>query len=675
MNFKKIFSWRSIFKFTSPSFQKPSRAQWKQLFKVFGPKEKILFLIFLILFVSSGIFLGITFYFQNTHIRPQVGGEYVEGIVGQPRLINPVYAPTSDVDRDLCELLFSGLMKYDSQGELTKDLAKQYKIKQGGQVYEFYLKKGIPWSDGEELTAQDVIFTVKAIQDPDYQSPLRAEWAGVKTEKISKLGVRFVLDKPSSAFLPNTTLKILPHHIWGEISPEKFPLTFYNLRPVSSGPYKFKKIEKDKSGFIKSIVLARNKNYFHSPPFIEQIKFIFYNSPKDLLQGYKQGEIDGFSLPPTQNIPSFASNLSLYTPTFPRYFALFFNLKDSEILSQKEIRKALNLGTNKKEIVGEILHGQGDIVNSPLLGEILGFGSSSKTYSFDLDEAKKILKDQGFKDTNQDGFREKTILQEPAFQFTSTLSVGDQGEQVTQLQKCLAKDSQIYPQGTVSGYFGPKTKAAVIRFQEKYAQDILDPWDLTKGTGKVGSTTQEKLNEVCFPPPSKVQPLQFSLVTVDQTQLTEVAQMLQNQWKKLGVRLEINAVDVSTLKQEFIKPRSYQSLLFGQVLKSPPDPFPYWHSSQKEDPGLNLSLYENEKADELMKKTRETMEKDKRIKYYQELQDILASDLPAIFLYSPDYLYLVNKRVKGINTKMIVDPSKRFASIGEWFIQTKRVWK
>lgn len=76
------------------------------------------------------------------------------------------------------------------------------------------------------------------------------------------------------------------------------------------------------------------------------------------------------------------------------------------------------------------------------------------------------------------------------------LKLGNTGEAVKLLQTWLAKDTTVYPEGIISGYFGSLTKAAVIKFQEKYKADVLDPWNFTSGTGIVGPTTRAKLSEL-----------------------------------------------------------------------------------------------------------------------------------------------------------------------------------
>jgi len=642
----------------------PAKSQWRQFFKVLTKKEKITFFAFFLLTLSSFAFLLLNFYFKNTEIAPARGGTYTEGVIGQPRFINPVYA-NSDVDRDLVQLIFSGLMKYDENLQIVPDLVKGYpEIEENGKVYKFYLKENLSWQDKTPLTADDIIFTIKTIQNPDFKSPLQANWVGVEIEKINDLGVKLSLRKPYSAFLENCALKILPKHIWENVSPENFAFEPSNLKPIGSGPYKLKKI-KQNSNWTKSLTLITNSLYSGEKPYISEIKFVFFDNEEELIETAKQGKIKGLSLNSLVNI---GGNWQTYLLSLPRYFAVFFNQEKSKVLAEKEVRLALNHGVNKKEIDQKI-------VQSPILPEIYGLDAPSEIYEFDIEKAKNILEKAGFKDEDQDGLREKIIIKKPVFEFKSRLTKGLKGKEVTELQKCLANFPEIYPEGEITDYFGEKTKEAVIRFQEKYYEDVLKPWGYTKGTGTVGKSTRAKLNEICFQEPEEVLPLKFSLATVEQPQMIMVAEILKEQWKILGAEVEIQTFPLFQLEQDFIKPRNYESLLFGEVLGAIPDPFPFWHSSQKKDPGLNLALYENSKADKLLEENRKSPIPETRAEKLSLFQDILIEDAPVVFLYSPDYIYLASKEIKGITIEKIINPSKRFSGIEKWYIKTKRVWK
>jgi ABC-type transport system substrate-binding protein len=649
---------------------------WRQFLKILTKSEKILFFFFFVSALGSLIFLLINFYFENTEIKPAQGGSFVEGVIGFPQYLNPIYAPLNAVDQDLTELIFSGLMKYNEKGEIVPDLAR-CEIKDGeGKIYECYLKENIFWSDGQKLTADDVIFTIKIVQDPTALSPLRANWLEVEVEKISDLAVRFKLKNPYPPFLEYLTLKILPKHIWQDISAQSFKLSDYNLKPVGTGPYQLREIKRDSSGNLISLTLIPNPRYYGKTPHLSQITFRFFEKEKDLILAYQAKEIQGFSLSNPQNYGLLNEICCRFSFSLPRYFAIFFNPEKSKVLAQKEVREALNYGTNKKEILEKILGNQGKIVDSPILPEIYGFNQPEKIYQFDLAKAKEILDEAGFKE-EESGKRIKTLKKELEFQFKSDLKTGSRGKEVEELQKCLAKDPEIYPTGEITGFFGNSTKEAVIKFQEKYKKEILEPWGFEKGTGIVSKTTRDKLNEICFEKPVETLPLSFTLITVDQPFLVEMANLLKEQWQSLGAEINVQTFDLSTaeLEREVIKPRNYEALLFGQVLGSILDPYPFWHSLQKVDPGLNLALYENKEVDKLLEEGRKTQDLNERKKIYEEFQNLLIEDSPAIFLLNPDYIYFVSPEIKGIKEGLIADPSKRFIGIGEWYIKTRRVLK
>jgi ABC-type transport system substrate-binding protein len=661
----------------------PSRKQWGQFFKILTKKEKGLFLLLVFLFSGSLLFLGNNFYFKNTKVQPAEGGTFTQGVVGQPRFINPIYSSANDPDRDLVELIFSGLMKYDENGNLVYDLAQEIKTEPDGKTYRVFLKDNVFWSDSNsnsipfKLTADDVVYTIETIQNSDYKSPLRANWLGVEVEKINDLEIVFKLKNPYSAFLENLTLKILPKHIWQDVSYQNFPLSIYNQKPIGSGPYRFGDFVQDNfSGYIKSVTLKINSKYFGKKPNLEKINFVFFKDEEELISSVKKGEINGFSL-------SFAENESLvkdylfqsYHFSMPRYFAVFFNPDKSKPLAEIKVRQALNYGTNKQEIINQAINSDAIAVDSPILPEIYGFAAPEKKYQFDLEKAKSLLDEAGYKET-ESGIREKTLTKQPAFQFKSNLQSGSSGTEVEELQKCLAKYPDVYPSGEVTGSFGAKTKEAVINFQEKYADEILKPSGLTKGTGTVLSSTRKKLNELCAKTSEEKTILKISLTTINQPTMVKVADILRSQWKALGVEMEIKIInEVSTLEKETIKSREYESILFGEVLGKNPDPFPFWHSSQKKDPGLNLAIYDNKEADKLLEEARQALNDEERNKKLENFQNIVIADAPCVFLYSPDYIYFVSKEIKGIQEKMITDPSKIFTNIENWYIKIKRAWK
>jgi len=585
--------------------------------------------------------------------------------VGFPRFINPIYSASSDVDRDLTALIFSGLLKTDSSGDLVPDLAEDYKSIDNGKVYDFTLRKNIFFQDKKPLTADDVVFTVKTIQNPDVKSPLRISFIGVEVEKLSDYEVRFTLENPSAVFLQSLTVGIIPKHIFEKIPIENFYLTKVNIEPIGSGPYRMKSKKQDRDNKITSMKLVASKNFYGKKPYIKKIGIYFFSSEQEMVKSYERKRLNGFSLSSFSEVND--KGFSLRSLSLPRYFAVFFNLDNSPLFKIDEVRQALNYGTNKEELIKSVLGGKGKIVDSPVLPDVYNFDNPTKTYPFDVNKAVELLESKGFV-KGDNGLRAKKLSKSEVFSFKTELKLGSTGNEVRELQKCLNIQ--------VTGYFGNETKNAVVTFQENHKEEILIPSGIDKGTGTVKGLTREILNKVCLNGPKDTLPLKFTLRTGDDPLLIKTAESLKEKWRNnLGIDVEVATSDIYSLELDVIKPRQYEALLFGQILGSIPDPFPFWHSSEKSDPGLNLSLYENKKADGLLENSRQNPSANTRRRNLEDFQEILIKDAPAVFLYNPYYLYYVSKEIKGIDVKMIADPSKRFANIVNWYIKTRRVFK
>lgn len=651
----------------------PRITQWRQIFKVLKRGEKIALLTFLVLFLGSLGFLVVNFYLGHTKPVAAFGGTYTEGVVGQPRFINPIYGETNDIDRSLIDLVFSGLMTYDKDGNIVKDLAKDYTISDDGKTYTFTLKDNIFWHDGRPLTADDVLFTVKTIQNSDYKSPLRANWIDVTTQKISDNSFSFVLKQPYNSFIENCTLKIIPAHIWQHILAENFTLSLYNLQPIGSGPFAFENLTQTATGFIESVNLKSNRKYHNPPSFIANISFRFFENAEDLSKSINANQVDGFALDSLDKnqSPAFVP----YQFSLPRYFAVFFNNQKTSVFSDQNIRKALAYSTDKEALIKSINSTNSDTaaktiafaVGSPILPDFYGFAKPATIYEFDTTKASDLLDKAGYK-LNAQNQREKTTKKQAAFQFTGYLKVGSKNSEVTSLQACLARLDESFKSllaSEVTGTYGTGTETAVTEFQKKYL-----PSD--KPTGETGVGTRKKLNELCTNP-QNTQGLAFTLTTINQPQLLDVANSLKDYWQAMGVQVTVQAVNITDLKP-IIKNRSYDALLYGETLGMEPDIYPFWYSSQKIDPGLNLSSYESKDADTLLKDARQTLDKDRKKQDLEKLQNIITADAPALFLYNPTYLYWAANNLKGVDTQKIADPAKRFVNITNWYLKTKRIW-
>ena len=130
-------------------------------------------------------------------------------------------------------------------------------------------------------------------------------------------------------------------------------------------------------------------------------------------------------------------------------------------------------------------------------------------------------------------------------------------------------------------------------------------------------------------------------------------------------------VDSSQIEQK-LKSKEYDALLYGESVGFTPDPYPFWHSSQAKEDGLNLSGFKNKEADTLLEEARLSVNKEDKKEKYTKFQKILTEEKPAIFLYQPVYSYMVDKSIKGVVISNINKPADRFSNIDDWYIKTKK---
>lgn len=166
--------------------------------------------------------------------------------------------------------------------------------------------------------------------------------------------------------------------------------------------------------------------------------------------------------------------------------------------------------------------------------------------------------------------------------------------------------------------------------------------------------------------------LEINITTVDQPETVALAGLIKESWEALHIKVTVTAVPPQQMQADVIRPRDYQALLYGIVLGFDPDQYPFWHSSQISANGLNFSNYNNKKVDELLEDGRITSDTALRKDKYYQLQDIIANDLPAIFLYSQRYTYLQTKNIQGFDVQSITVQADRFSNITDWYIKTKK---
>jgi peptide/nickel transport system substrate-binding protein len=538
-------------------------------------KERIIFwplfwvgLISLSVFV---MFLGDKFLVSI----PRAGGSFTEGIVGRPGFINPVLA-LSDTDKDLVQLVYSGLVRRAPNGEFIPDLAKDVSVSSDGLIYTITLKEDLSWHDGKPLTARDVLFTIQKIQDPLLKSPLQASWDGVETEILNDNTITFSIDNSYALFFDNLTVGILPEHIWNNFATEDFNNNLFNTEPVGSGPYKIKHIKRDRAGLVKEYELSSFPNFSLGEPYIKTIRLKFFSDEDAALSALESNDVDSLSSIKPEDTKNLSREILKQFP-LARTFAVFLNQNKVKMFADKSVREALYAGIDRKKIIDTVLFGFGSPLFEPLPEG--SFGHQKIISQKSKIDTKNILTENGW-ELNENGIFEK-----------------------------------------------------------------------------------------------KREELSFTLATANIPELKAIAEEIAHQWQEVGVKATVKIFEIGDLNQEIIRPREFNALLFGEITGRDPDPFAFWHSSQRLDPGLNIALYTNISADKLLEEIRTTQEREKRLSVYKAFTKEVEKDLPALFIYSPYYLYKTPEQIKNISPFPITLGSERFINIYEWYINTDTVWK
>lgn len=370
----------------------------------------MLFALLLTVFVSGVISLRHGYNALTVPVATS-GGTYTEGVLGQPRYINPIYA-TSDADRILAQLVFSSLYHYDQNGELVPDLAEgQPTVSEDQKEYTVKLKQNIKWHNGDTFTADDVVFTIASIQNTETKSPLQNQWLNTLAQKVDDYTLTFTNTEISGPFIHNLTLPIMHQGAWADVSPTDFPTSDNNLKPIGTGPYTLTEIAQQTNKKILSISLSSFKDYYAGQPHIDTVTLRFLDSYEELVTSFHSDEIDGAGIVPLETnatISGKQNSANAYTIPLAQYQAVFFNLRNS-YLADKAVRKALLAATDRDKLNHEILEDRARTIYGPFINEHLTLGADTQTA--DIAAAEKLLDDAGWKKDANTGFRTKNNVE------------------------------------------------------------------------------------------------------------------------------------------------------------------------------------------------------------------------------------------------------------------------
>lgn len=374
----------------------------------------------LIIIFLTGLVVGILLLSDTTtgpiqifESQPTRGGIYKEGLVGTLQRLNPLLSYYNHADQDVCRLIYSGLIRFDSRGLPMKDLATSWGISMDGKIYNFALNPNAKWHDGQPVVAEDVVFTFNMLKQGKGYLPddLISFWEKIEVKALDKQTVQFVLEEAYAPFLDYLSVGILPRHIWGNMTFADMVESKLNIQPVGSGPFRLDKLTLNGSS-ISGIVLKNNSTYFGTKPFLDEIQFTYFQDSILAFQAYQQNIIDGISYISDDILSSVLTepNLSLYTSRLPMQSMILFNLDNTTVkfFQDVKLRRALLMGLNRVKMVQSVMKGQALISNGPILTGNWAYYSGIPKVEYDSYKARELLKSAGYILANeQDQVRSK----------------------------------------------------------------------------------------------------------------------------------------------------------------------------------------------------------------------------------------------------------------------------
>ena len=358
------------------------------------------------------------------------GGQIVTSTIGEgPKTFNP-WVSKDATSSQVADILYDSLLSTDPiTGEVIPHLAKEYKVSDDKKTYTIKLREGAKWSDGKEITADDVVFTWNEIilagfGNTSLRDSVLIDGEYPKVTKVDKYTVDFDIKKPFSPFLRLFGTQIAPKHVFAPVvqKGKRYFDTYLGTtvnpqKIVSSGAFLL-----DEYVPAQRVVFKRNPNYYeidtkkNKLPYIDKYVILIVGDLNNEMLKFEAGELDVVSVR-GKDLPRFKSkekksDFTVYNigPTTSTMFVAF-NLntrtnKDGKYyvdpvkqqwFNNKNFRTAVDYAIDRKAMINNVVNGvaqplfTAESLSSIYLNEKLAIGHEQ-----DVEYAKVLLKDEGF---------------------------------------------------------------------------------------------------------------------------------------------------------------------------------------------------------------------------------------------------------------------------------------
>lgn len=329
----------------------------------------------------------------------------IVGMLSEPETLHPLVTNAAET-RDITERMFLKLL--EERGDFLRfrpRLAREWKFSKDGLALTFHLRDDVRWHDGAPVTAEDVRFTWQL------QTDTLVAWHSVQIkEQIRDVEV---IDPHTVVFHFNERYPyqlmdandgvILPRHILESVPRDELATDAFSRAPTGNGPYRF--VRWVPGQFLE---LAANNDYYEGPPVVRKVIYRFVPDMVTLVTQLKKGEIDVLESVPPDQAKQFVDNVSVQLFTYPsrRMNYIAWNL-DNELFENREIREALTMAINRREIIQTVWGGYASECKSPIHPILWAYNNGIRVIMFDVGQAKGKLRMRGWRDSDGDGIRDK----------------------------------------------------------------------------------------------------------------------------------------------------------------------------------------------------------------------------------------------------------------------------
>ncbi|WP_231689641.1 peptide-binding protein [Bacillus sp. FJAT-27245] len=502
--------------------------------------------------------------------EPQKGGSLILGHTASPTLFNP-YFSTGGPDGTIEAMLFSGLVTIDREFSPVGNLAEKWDVSDDDKTYTFYLRKGVKWHDGEDFTADDVVFTYNIPLHKDYTGPRALPFETVtEIKKVDDYTVTITLSEPYAPFITITAqFEILPEHILGNVPMKELATHEFNTKkPIGTGPFKFS--EWKDGQYIK---LDAFEDYYDGRPYLDSFVFKIVPDVNALMAQLQAGDINytGITAEQLSTAKSLEDKgiIKLVSGPSNSWDFIGYNLRNP-LFQDKKVRHALTHAIAKQKIIDAVHGGDSTIAHGPGSPANWAFNPNMPKYDYDPEKAKKLLEEAGWK---------------------------------------LGKD-KVYEKDGKKFEFTLKT---------------------TNGYGS----------------------------------WTKIAEIAQQQWKEIGVKVKIEVLEWSAFYEEIGPPKwNFDAVVSGWSIGSDPDPTWFWHTSEIKA-GLNWFGYSNPEVDKLLEINTSIVDQEERKELIQKADAIVAEDQPYTFLYYPSGNLAHTPKLHGPK----FSPANGYFEIHKWWME------